>query len=99
MVQVGIEANIFSRIGRVIRSYTNALISKAEDPEKMIDQSVNEMQEDLQKVICMAIRVAKGLVNDMKVVQFDDADEASFGASDGLEKAARAKVRTGEAER
>lgn len=45
-----VEANIFSRLGRVIRSYANALVSKAEDPEKMLEQSVNEMQSDLQKM-------------------------------------------------
>ena len=44
------EANIFSRFGRVIRSYANALVSKAEDPEKMLEQSVNEMQSDLQRM-------------------------------------------------
>ncbi|KAK9830250.1 hypothetical protein WJX72_010583 [[Myrmecia] bisecta] len=41
------EANLFSRLVRVVRSYANSLVSGAEDPEKMLDQTVNEMQTDL----------------------------------------------------
>lgn len=45
-----IEANLFSRMGRVIKSYANSLVSSAEDPEKLLDQTVIEMQEDLVKM-------------------------------------------------
>ncbi len=38
---------LFDRIGRVVRSNLNDLVSKAEDPEKMLEQSVLDMQEDL----------------------------------------------------
>jgi phage shock protein A len=38
---------LFDRIGRVVRSNLNDMISKAEDPEKMLDQSILDMQEDL----------------------------------------------------
>ncbi|KAL3693794.1 hypothetical protein R1sor_007445 [Riccia sorocarpa] len=44
------EANIFERIARVVKSYANALVSAAEDPEKLLDQTVNEMNEDLVKM-------------------------------------------------
>jgi len=47
---VACEANLFSRVGRVISSYTNSLINSAEDPEKMLDQVVVEMNEDLVKM-------------------------------------------------
>lgn len=44
------EANLFARISRVLKSYANAIVSAAEDPEKMLEQTVNEMQEDLIKM-------------------------------------------------
>mmetsp|Transcript_5388 Transcript_5388/g.19704 ORF Transcript_5388/g.19704 Transcript_5388/m.19704 type:complete len:312 (-) Transcript_5388:147-1082(-) len=47
---VQVQANLFSRFGRVVKSYANALINRAEDPEKMLDQTVNEMTDDLVKL-------------------------------------------------
>lgn len=44
------EANLFSRIGRIVRSYGNALVSSLEDPEKVLDQSVVDMQSDYAKM-------------------------------------------------
>lgn len=41
---------LFDRIGRVLRSNINATVSAAEDPEKMLEQTVNDMQEDLVKL-------------------------------------------------
>ena len=38
---------LFDRIGRVVKSNLNDMVSKAEDPEKMLEQSLLEMQEDL----------------------------------------------------
>ena len=45
-----VSANLFSRFTRVISSYANALITAAEDPEKILDQTVNEMNGDLIKM-------------------------------------------------
>lgn len=45
-----VEANIFGRASRVFRSYINAAVSKAEDPEKILEQAVNDMQGDLIKM-------------------------------------------------
>ena len=45
-----VEANLFQRLGRVVGSYANSLVSAAEDPEKILDQTVIEMQEDLVKM-------------------------------------------------
>ena len=38
---------LFDRIGRVVKSNLNDMVSKAEDPEKMLEQAILEMQEDL----------------------------------------------------
>ncbi len=38
---------LFDRISRVVRSNLNDIVSNAEDPEKILEQSVLEMQEDL----------------------------------------------------
>ena len=38
---------LFDRISRVVRSNLNDLVSKAEDPEKVLEQSILDMQEDL----------------------------------------------------
>lgn len=41
---------LFERIMRVIRSQINSLVSKAEDPEKILEQAVMDMQTDLIEV-------------------------------------------------
>jgi len=41
---------IFSRVGRLVRSYTNSVLNKLEDPEKILDQAVEDMQSDLVKM-------------------------------------------------
>jgi phage shock protein A len=38
---------LFDRISRVVRSNLNDMVSKAEDPEKVLEQSIIDMQEDL----------------------------------------------------
>lgn len=38
---------VFDRLWRVIRANINSLISQAEDPEKILEQTVMDMQEDL----------------------------------------------------
>ncbi|XP_002978623.2 probable membrane-associated 30 kDa protein, chloroplastic [Selaginella moellendorffii] len=47
---MGARMNIFERVIRVVRSYVNAAVSAAEDPEKLLDQTVLEMNEDLIKM-------------------------------------------------
>ncbi|HEY9816881.1 MAG TPA: PspA/IM30 family protein [Candidatus Obscuribacterales bacterium] len=37
----------FQRVGRVIRANLNSLVSQAEDPEKILEQAVSDMQNDL----------------------------------------------------
>lgn len=53
---------IFDRLSRVVRSNMNDLVSKAEDPEKVLEQAVIDMQEDLVKLrqaVAMAIATQK----------------------------------------
>lgn len=38
---------LFDRISRVVRANVNDMVSKAEDPEKILEQSIIDMQEDL----------------------------------------------------
>lgn len=45
-----VEANFFSRTSRIIRSFVDGLISSAEDPEKILEQAVQDMQADLVKM-------------------------------------------------
>ena len=44
------HANLFSRFTRVIGSYANSLITAAEDPEKLLESTVMDMQNDLIKM-------------------------------------------------
>jgi phage shock protein A len=55
---------IFSRLGTLIKSNLNDLISKAEDPEKMLTQVLLEMQQQLveaKKAVAIAIADEKKL--------------------------------------
>jgi phage shock protein A len=55
---------IFSRLGTLIKSNLNDLITKAEDPEKMLNQVLLEMQQQLQdakKAVAVAIADEKKL--------------------------------------
>lgn len=38
---------LFDRLSRVVRANLNDLVSQAEDPEKVLEQAVIDMQEDL----------------------------------------------------
>lgn len=55
---------IFSRIGTLLKSNVNDLISKAEDPEKMLNQMLIDMQQQLveaKKQVAVAIADEKRL--------------------------------------
>ncbi|KAF7805320.1 Membrane-associated 30 kDa protein, chloroplastic [Senna tora] len=47
---LGTHMNLFDRFARVVKSYANAIISSFEDPEKILEQTVLEMNEDLTKM-------------------------------------------------
>ncbi|MBL1177148.1 PspA/IM30 family protein [Pantanalinema sp. GBBB05] len=53
---------LFDRIMRVIRANLNSLVSQAEDPEKILEQTVLDMQEDLiqlRQAVAQAIATQK----------------------------------------
>ncbi len=53
---------LFDRIWRLIRANLNSLVSQAEDPEKILEQTVLDMQEDLiqlRQAVAQAIATQK----------------------------------------
>jgi phage shock protein A len=53
---------LFDRISRVVKANLNDLVSKAEDPEKILEQSIEEMKEDLvqlRQAVAQAIAAQK----------------------------------------
>lgn len=53
---------LFDRIGRLVRANLNDVVSKAEDPEKILEQSIMDMQEDLvqlRQAVAQAIATQK----------------------------------------
>src|SRR3954470_12098877 len=66
---------IFSRLGTLIKSNLNELISRAEDPQKMLQQIVLDMQNQLveaKKQVAVSIADEKRLKK-----QFDEQNELS----------------------
>lgn len=57
---------LFDRVSRVVRSNLNAMVGSAEDPEKILDQAIIDMQEDL---IQMRQAVAKAIASQKRVQQ------------------------------
>ena len=45
-----LQMNLFDRFARVVKSNVNQVISNMEDPEKVLDQAVADMQNDLVKI-------------------------------------------------
>ncbi len=81
---------IFSRLGALIKSNLNDLISKAEDPEKMLNQVLQEMQQQLieaKKAVAVAIA-------DEKKLQKQYVTEADKGKE--WERKAMVAVRAGD---
>ena len=57
---------LFDRLSRLLRANLNDLVSKAEDPAKILDQSVADMQSDLVKLrqaVATAIASQKRIQN------------------------------------
>jgi phage shock protein A len=91
---------IFSRLGTLIKSNLNDLINKAEDPEKMLNQVLLEMQQQLieaKKAVAMAIADEKKLQKQHSV-EADKAKEwerkamvAVRGGDDNLARQALAR--------
>ncbi len=91
---------IFSRLGTLIKSNINDLITKAEDPEKMLNQVLLEMQQQLveaKKAVAVAIADEKKLQKQYNA-ELDKAKEwerkamvAVRAGDDGLARQALAR--------
>ncbi|XP_010909145.1 membrane-associated protein VIPP1, chloroplastic [Elaeis guineensis] len=69
---LGAQMNLFDRLGRVIKSYVNAIISSFEDPEKILEQAVIDMNNDLTKMrqaTAQVLASQKRLENKYKAAQ------------------------------
>ncbi|PWZ30493.1 putative membrane-associated protein, chloroplastic [Zea mays] len=72
-----IRSNLFDRLTRVVRSYANAVLSSFEDPEKILDQAVLEMNDDLTKMrqaTAQVLASQKRLENKSKAAEQASAD-------------------------
>lgn len=47
---VAVEANLFSRVVRVVKAYVSNFTEQWEDPEVLLDRVTDEMNEDLVKM-------------------------------------------------
>lgn len=71
------DMGIFSRLNRVIKSNLNALIDQAEDPDKMIGQTVVDMKAALKRArrdLIEAMGTAKRLDNKERELEKEAAD-------------------------
>jgi phage shock protein A len=90
---------IFSRLNRVIKSNLNALVDHAEDPDKMIGQTVSDMKAALQrarKELIAAMGSAKRLEtkeNDLEQEADDWERKAILALERGDEELAREALR------
>ncbi|KAG8390737.1 hypothetical protein BUALT_Bualt01G0114500 [Buddleja alternifolia] len=69
---LGARMNLFDRFARVVKSYANAVISSFEDPEKILEQTVIEMNDDLIKMrqaTAQVLASQKQLENKSKAAQ------------------------------
>lgn len=85
----------FDRFSRLFRANLNYLASKAEDPAKILDQSLADMQDDLiklRKAVAIAIASQKRIVNQVDQAQSQIKtwyDRAALALKKGDENLAR----------
>ena len=81
---------MFKRLGDILRANINDLISKAEDPEKMLNQLVMDMNEKLVEV---KQEVAKALADEKRLQR---QAEEELAAAKAWEKKAMLAVEKGD---
>ncbi|KAL1832202.1 hypothetical protein ACET3Z_001853 [Daucus carota] len=92
---LGTRMNLFERFARVIKSYANAIVSAFEDPEKILEQAVTEMNDDLIKMrqaTAQTLASQKQLENKYKTAQQASEDwyrRAQLALEKGNEDLAR----------
>ncbi len=90
---------IFSRMNRVIKSNLNALVDKAEDPEKLIGQTVMDMEAEVKKAkkeLVSTLGTAKRLIKKAKEHEDEAAgweDKAVLALRQGDDDLAREALR------
>ena len=94
---------LLDRLSRLLRANLNAFVSDAEDPIKILDQSVADMQEDLVKLrqaVAMAIASQKRLENQADQAKeqiknwFSRAENAIKAGDDDLAREALRRKKT-----
>ncbi|KNA21375.1 hypothetical protein SOVF_043790 [Spinacia oleracea] len=92
---LGSQMNLFDRFARVVKSYANSILSTFEDPEKILEQTVLEMNEDLTKMrqsTAQVLASQKQLQNKCKAAEQASEDwykRAQLALSKGEEDLAR----------
>jgi len=84
---------LLNRIGQLVRANVNAAIAQAEDPEKALDRSLSDMQDDL---IRLRQAVAQAIATQKRTERQREA--ASLAADDWYQRAQRALNAGDEAE-
>lgn len=67
---------LFDRIGRVFRANMNDMVSKAEDPEKMLEQAIRDMNEDM---VQLRQAVAKSIATQKRTEQQYNKNQQEAG--------------------
>ncbi|XP_022723054.1 membrane-associated 30 kDa protein, chloroplastic-like isoform X2 [Durio zibethinus] len=92
---LGTRMSLFDRFARVVKSYANVLLSSFEDPEKILDEAVLEMNDDLVKMrhaTAQVLASQKRLENKYKAAQQASEDwyrKAQLALQRGEEDLAR----------
>ncbi|XP_008800318.1 probable membrane-associated 30 kDa protein, chloroplastic [Phoenix dactylifera] len=92
---LGAQMNLFDRLARVVKSYANSILSSLEDPEKILEQAVLEMNDDLTKMrqaTAQVIASQRRLENKYKAAQQQSDDwyrRAQLALAKGDEDLAR----------
>ncbi|MEB3293668.1 MAG: PspA/IM30 family protein, partial [Synechococcales bacterium] len=81
---------LFDRVSRLVRANINDMVSKAEDPEKMLEQALMEMQEDL---VSMKQAVASAIATQRRTYQQYESNQRE---SDNWQKRAQLALQKGE---
>ncbi|NJR62517.1 MAG: PspA/IM30 family protein [Cyanobacteria bacterium CRU_2_1] len=81
---------LFDRVSRVVRSNLNAAVSAAEDPEKILEQAIIDMQEDL---VQLRQAVATAIASQKRVQQQHNQAQSE---SNSWEQRARLALQKGD---